>query len=165
MRIGGDYFRRLLYETNALEAVFDLDQLWCSREGVDEAKPYFGLTQVECNVHLFLLYQGEVGNGGHFQFFSNPSAAYCSEIAQALETMNLSDVSQVFAQACAVFPDSIVPRDNKTRQLYIATLAESALQRWNELTRAFYKVDTAAWPVVLDYIRANEAHVLVPERG
>lgn len=95
MKIAQEYFERLLSSDSAIGAITQLDQVWCSRQGVSQDAPRFGLEEPEYNIHLVLLYTGAVSNGGHAQFFEGPLGQFASETVQALEATGLS----VFADA------------------------------------------------------------------
>jgi hypothetical protein len=61
MRIDTAFFDRLVWKTDAIEAVATLSQFWTTRARSGEGN--FGLALAEYRVTLCLIYSGEVGNG------------------------------------------------------------------------------------------------------
>jgi hypothetical protein len=68
-RIAEDFFKRLLHRTDPPEAITALSEMWEVR--TQQTGRWLGLSQPEHQVTMVLIYVGEVGNGGHTQFFSN----------------------------------------------------------------------------------------------
>ncbi|WP_035614333.1 DUF4375 domain-containing protein [Haloferula sp. BvORR071] len=156
------YIERLLFHTEPMEAVHTLCDMWACREGVSEDREFFGFSEPEFHVHLYLLYQGEVGNGGHFQFFLNPSGRHTAAVSRALAFHHAADV---FNRACSVFPSGAVPADDTAREAFIERLPESVIQHWARLDRELCSIDRAYWPQLLSYLRKHDAQILQPERA
>lgn len=164
MKYARDYIERLLHETEPLEALARLGTIWSTREGVSEDKPHFGFSEPEFHVHMYLLYQGEVGNGGHAQFFMNPSGRHATAVKSALQVLGFDWALTILQRACSEFPQGEVPQDHQKREDTIATLPEETFVRWAELDKEFYKMDSASWGTLMTYLRKNDDHVLQPER-
>jgi len=96
-KISEKYFQSLLEQTDALEAVSTISGFWSHR--ADGAKKMFGLSLPEYQCQLVLIYSGEVGNGGHSQFFSNRAQKYIDDLLTALRATSLHDLAQVLGQA------------------------------------------------------------------
>jgi len=110
MKISESYFKDLLFRTEALDAVSKLDCYWCTH--LDRGEPILlGLSEPERHVHLCLIYTGEVGNGGHSQFFLNRGGDYTERALIALQAMGFSDLQGCLERACQVFTNGTVPRD------------------------------------------------------
>ena len=60
-------------------------------------------------------FHGEVINGGFSQFFSNSSGNWVPETMDALEEVGAQLSRRLLAEAQALFPGSIVPRDREER--------------------------------------------------
>ena len=164
MKYARDYIERLLHETEPLEALARLGTIWSTREGVSEDKPHFGFSEPEFHVHMYLLYQGEVGNGGHAQFFMNPSGRHAIAVKSALQALGFDWALTILQRACSEFPQGEVPQDHQKREDTIATLPEQTFVRWAELDKEFYKIDSAYWGALMAYLRKNDDQVLQPER-
>ncbi len=165
MKIGEEYFQRLLAGgENECSAVHELDGLWCARPGRSESNQWFGLSRAEFDVHLVLHYLGEVGNGGHQQYFLNPVGGYTAETLDALRRTGLSDVHAVLLQACSVFQGVPIPADATQRSCVMEQLdddARSVLSRMDERT---FSLESRCWQQLLRYLREHQAEVLAEER-
>ena len=137
MKIDDAYFRRLLNSTN-VSAIFELEQLWTARPGVSETAPQFGLSEPEYNVHLALLYAGEVRNDGHTQYFLNPAGRHASETVGALRAIGLTELAEILQRA----------RDDLGK-------ADASFDR-----ESVFLFDS-----LHEYLVANERHILKPERS
>ena len=160
-RIAESYFQRLLHQTPPRQAVSELAQNWFAR--TSWTAPQFGLSTPEHQVEMVLIYTGEVGNGGHTQFFSNRGGSIAALALVALRDVGLEKLSDILARACALFPKGQVPVDRNEVDLQMA--------RWNLLQkRASGRLDREVWSLdtdvaLLAYLRAHEAEILRPERG
>jgi hypothetical protein len=94
------YFQRLLWDTQASEAVMTLAQFWSGR--LREDAPQWGLSVPEHQVQLMLIYWGEVGNGGHAQYFMNRGIGHAVATMAALRAAGLDDAADVLGRACDV---------------------------------------------------------------
>ena len=164
MKIAAELFQRLLESEDPEAAVLRLDALWCARPGVSEEKPGFGLSPAEFTVHLYVCYLAEVGNGGHSQFFLNPIGDHATDAVEALATLGMTDLQAILADACAVFPGALVPRNRQEREACIDRLPPSAHARWDQLDRQLYTVDRASAPKALAFLRSHAPEILTPER-
>lgn len=165
MQYANKYIERLLFDTEPLEALPALCSIWTGRAGVTEEREFFGFSEPEFQVHLYLLYHGEVGNGGHCQFFLNPSGRYAAAVSQALVSLEFHGAADIFSRACSAFPSGHVPTDDAARDACIQRVPESAVQLWATLDRELYAIDRAYWPQLLAYLREHDAQILQPERA
>jgi len=112
-KISDKYFQSLLEQTDALDAVSTISGYWSHR--ADETKTQFGLSLPEYQCQLVLIYSGEVGNGGHSQFFSNRGQEYMDDFLTALEATSLHDLACALGQAVDIQEDieSLHPLDQK----------------------------------------------------
>jgi hypothetical protein len=162
MRIAPELFDRLLNREEASRAVSQLDALWCARPSCSSQRERFGLSPTEYDVHLCLVYLGEVSNGGHGQFFLNPSGSHSNAVLVSLGRTGLSEIRSILVRACSVFPGGVVPQETTVRELIVETLPQSARDVWAELDRQIYGLHPDV--ALLAYLRANATDVLVPER-
>jgi len=155
-----EYVRRVLHDPEPSRAVFGLAQIWSSRQGRKETDPYFGLLPFQYAVHLYLNYQGDVGNGGHAQFFMNPVGAYANETLAALDELGLQEIHGILSQAVAVFPGSQVPKDGKERNDLIDGFSDDVFALWSRLDRQLYSVYSTYWPSLQKYLQDHESELL-----
>lgn len=165
MKYAKSYIDELLFQTEPLEAVYGLCGIWAGRPGVAEDREFFGLSEPEFYVHCYLQYQGEVGNGGHSQFFLNPFGRHTSAVARALASLGFRRAADIFGRACSVFPAGHIPGDDAAREAIIQRLPENTLQQWAALDRELYAADRDYWPRLLNYLREHELQILQPERA
>ena len=161
-RIAESYFQRLLHQTPSGEAIHELAGNWFPRS--NRAAPQFGLSTPEHHVHVVLIYTGNVGNGGHAQFFLNHGGDLAARALVALREVGLEELAGILARACALFPGGEVPLDRDE--------VERQMDRWGLRQEwASARLDRAAWrsldyhDALLAYLRAHESEILRPERG
>jgi hypothetical protein len=112
---------------------------------------------------MALIYVGEVGNGGHAQFFSNRGGEVTGHVRAALRNIGLVELDGILAEACALFPDGKPPADRDE--------VDELLDSWgDDRHAAMDRLDRQTWaqkvyPRLLDYLREHENEVLRPERG
>ena len=159
--IAEDFVRRLLHETDPLEAIGILSSRWGVRTTLTDR--WFGLSRPEHDVEMVLIYVGEVGNGGHTQFFSNRGGEICSRVRAAVREIGLVELGVTLDAACALFPGGQVPTDRAD--------VDRLFDAWDDERFAnFGPLDERVWksPVyvrLLEYLREHESEVLRPERG
>lgn len=163
MKISESYFKDLLFRTEPLDAVSKLNQFWCTH--LDRGEPtLLGLSEPEHHVHLCLIYTGEVGNGGHDQFFLNHGGDYTERALMALQAMGFDDLQGCLERACQVFTNGKVPRDFEEVERVIDSFSDEQLNRLHSL-------DQEVWSMrdiderLLAYLRLHEDEVLRRERG
>jgi hypothetical protein len=159
--IAEDFFKRLLYGTDPLEAVGTLSDRWSVR--TESTGTWLGLSRPEHQVTMVLIYVGEVGNGGHTQFFSNRGGKIATRVRAALREVGLIELEVLLESAVAVFPDGEVPADRGEVDQLFEVWDEDRLDRLGELDRRVSQVDP--YPRLLAYLREHERDVLAPERG
>jgi hypothetical protein len=159
--IATSFFNRLLYETDPLEAVGILSDRWSVR--ARSTGPWLGLSRPEHQVSMVLIYVGEVGNGGHTQFFSNRGGDIATRLRAALRDIGLVDLDVLLEDAVAVFPEGEVPSDRAEVDRLLEVCSEGGLAELDRLDREVWRVDP--YPRLIAYLRENERDVLRPERG
>ena len=94
--IAEDFFKRLLHGTDPLEAVGTLSDRWGVR--AKSTGPWLGLSRPEHQVSMALIYVGEVGNGGHTQFFSNRGGEIVARVHAALRDVGLVELGAILGE-------------------------------------------------------------------
>lgn len=161
MRISEEFFRRLLFQTAAFEAITALSHDWAPRARAD--LPNFGLAAPEYFVTLCLIYTGEVGNGGHSQFFLNRGGHVARQVLVALDTTSLPAARDILERACALFPDRHVPSKQVDVEAALDAMGAPAGTQLEQLDHQLsgIRIDAA----LLDYLRAHADEIHIPERG
>src|SRR5262245_11032599 len=155
-----EYARNLLHDPDPIKAVFALADVWNSRPGRKETDPFFGLLPCQYAVNLYLNYQGDVGNGGHAQFFMNPVGAYTDETLLALKELGFQQIHDVLARAVAAFPESQVPKAGKARNDLVEGFSEDVFELWSRLDRELHMLTSAHWPLLQKYLQDHESDIL-----
>jgi hypothetical protein len=165
MNIDQRYVARLLAATgdDAAEALAQLSRFWSGRAKLSETGDLTGLSPAETAAHLALWYFGEVGNGGHTQYFMNPTGSLAHETVAALEMLGLEQAAKTLRDACQMFPGRQVPKEQTARFAAI-----EALDR--EHYDLLYRSDLAIWAItgqididILRYLQQHKDEVLTPE--
>lgn len=160
MSVAEDYIQRLLNGEDALESISRLSGFWSGRLRGDE--PFFGLALPEFDVQLVLIYTGEVGNGGHEQYFHNRGAGMVEPTIDALNRIGLPELRQSIQDAAATL--GAPPKDILSTRRLLSTLSQAQLRKLELL-------DADVWNVrgvdrrLLDYLRSHQAEILLAERG
>lgn len=154
---------KLLASPDPAVALAAISQFWSLR--ADASKASLGLAKPEFNAHLYLWYSGEVGNGGHSQFFLSPIGAHAEETLSALQSMEFSALAAILQEACALLPNGFVPKDRSRRELAIRALSQQALRRWEALDRSVSQLTFRHDQMALHYLRQHLKEILVPERA
>jgi hypothetical protein len=161
MRIAEDHFRRVLFQTDPVTAVRTLSNDWSPR--VRSEEPRFDLAVPEYNVQLCLIYSGEVGNGGHAQYFLNRGGRLVGDTTLALSSVSLERLAETLRFACQQFPLGEVPESGSAVEKLFQRLPASAFAEFDRLDRQVWNEDVDV--VLLDYLRRHSEEILLPERG
>jgi hypothetical protein len=167
MKIARSYVAQLLAsdEKGAIDALATLAGFWSSRAGLSEAGELTGLSPSELAAHLALWYTGEVGSGGHTQYFMNPMGGYAHETITALELLGLERAAKILRDAVRVFPDGQVPKSGTIRYAHIERLDGRQLDL---LHRADLALDAVMQHIdfhILQYLRKHGDEVLTAEQS
>jgi Domain of unknown function (DUF4375) len=153
------FVERILTEYEAGEAITAIDRYLAPR---DANHAELGFTRPEMNLRMFCIYTGEVGNGGHLQFFLNPGGCYAERALVALREMRLSSLENILFRAIGVFPGARLPSNQVERVRLIESLPRDAMAAWDHLDREFYAL-RGYESDVLAYLRRNQTVLLQPE--
>ena len=117
MKISPSYVAQLLAETRMtpLRPSRTLAGFWSARARLSETGELIGLSPSERAAHLALWYSGEVGNGGHAQYFMNLWGSFAHETVDSLETLGLEEAASILGDAIRVFPDQHLPKERTAR--------------------------------------------------
>ncbi len=119
-----------------------------------------GMTEQERNLHLVDELLGEVFNGGFHQYFVNSSGNCFAQTRVAVAAID-SELSRIFEQVVARFPNSSPAEDRATRNSQMASIANE-LEAWSKLDDAVYRLSIPIHEAVVRYIRSNSARIDCP---
>ena len=159
--VAASFLERLLFDTEALEAISTLSNIWQVRAMPD--LPQFGLSKPEYQVQLCLVYTGEVGNGGHEQFFLNRGGRYLGDTVHALLATGLVELAATLRSAIATFPDGHVTQDLREIERAFDLLPSRDIEKLADLDKQAFKLLPLVYSQLLSYIRENRSQVLLPE--
>ncbi len=145
-----EFLERLLFDSEPIEAVATLSSIWQAR--ADPKQPRFGLSRAEYLVQLCLIYTGEVGNGGHAQFFMNRGDAYVAGTLDALRTVSLAELADILSEAAA-----------KVANQAFEDVPDAVLEELELLDRSAFRRLMSVDAALLAYVRSNRSQILVPE--
>jgi hypothetical protein len=167
MKIDRGYIARLLAasENDAASALAQLSSFWSSRAGLSETGELTGLSPSELAAHLALWYFGEVGNGGHTQYFVNPVGAFAHETLAALEKLGLEHAAKILRDAIQVFPDQRVPKERTARLAAIDALDRHELDLLDHADLALWAITSQIDVDILRYLQQHKDEVLAPEQS
>jgi hypothetical protein len=160
LRLDRRVIDRFLDEAPAREAVYGIDQYLAPRDRDD---PEFGLTRPELNLRLFLIYVGEVGNGGHAKFFLNPSGGYAERTLVAMREMGLDALAGVLEEAGSVFAGGLIPTSQDEREVIIHAMPSEVMSFWGQLDKQVWRREASTDVRVLQYLQDNRNQLLRPE--
>jgi len=159
--VAAAFLERLLFDTDAIEAIGTLSSIWSCR--ARPQAPRFGLSEAEYLVQLGLIYSGEVSNGGHSQFFLNRGGRTVSDTVKALTVTELYELAAIFQRACATFPSGAPPLAQADVENELDHFTEVQSRALGELDREAFRHLVAVDTQLLKYARTNRNHILVPE--
>ncbi|MGH7297479.1 MAG: DMP19 family protein [Polyangiaceae bacterium] len=112
---------------------------------------------------MVLIYVGEVGNGGHTQFFSNRGGDIAARARNALREFGLVQLETLLARAGALFPGQRVPAERAEVDRFLRTWGSDRHAQLDRLDRQVSKVNV--YPRLVAYLLEHEDEVLRAERG
>jgi hypothetical protein len=166
VKIDNAYFTRLL--TGEIDGpILDLGQLaafWCVRARVSRRGELEGLSPTEATVQLLLVYIGEVGNGGHVQYFLNSSGDLSHETIKALTELNETELADALRAAVGCFPGGYVPKERAAREAALGRFSEVCLSRLSDLDSDVWALKRDVHDRALTFLRRHSEDVLQAER-
>src|SRR5262245_30555505 len=148
----------------AISALSDLAGVWSGRVQIS-AGVLTGLSQPETAAHLTMWYTGEVGNGGHTQYYMNLWGSHAHETFAALAQLGLREHARVLQESFQVFPNHKVPKDRTVRYALIGKLREKQLALLDCCDKALWASAAGVEAEILRYLRQHQDQVLTPEQA
>jgi len=161
MPVAAAFFEQLVHDSDPLHAISTLSNIWSSRASAD--LPDFGLSRAEYMIQLCLIYAGEVGNGGHSQFFLNRGGRVIRDTLDALRDVGLPELESALARAIARFPSGNVPDNVEDAERAFDEMTTQALAELDDLDRQAFRFLPIVDERLLAYVRAHKTQILLPE--
>ena len=99
-KVGLKFIENALADPCPISALEKLAWAWGLR--ADSTRHSFGLSEPEYHVQLCRIYLGEVGNGGHLQYFLNRGLKYLDDTLHALGEVGLHEHRTILSAAAQV---------------------------------------------------------------
>jgi hypothetical protein len=161
MPVAAEFLERLIHDSEPIHAISTLSNIWSVRANAD--LPCFGLSRPEYVVQLCLIYSGEVGNGGHSQYFLNRGGRLIRDTLDALHAVGLPELEATLASAAAQFPNGNIPTDPEETERAFEQLAEESLAELAQLDTHAFRFLPVVDPHLLTYVRTHKTQILLPE--
>lgn len=123
-----------------------------------DASGWDGLTAPQKNYCAALVYNGEVNNGGHSQYFVNSSGDNHATALAGLRAIGATKRAEILSQALQLFGGSGPSVDNGTRHQQLASFTKSQDSKLDSLDSHYYKCDEKIDVLLSSYAVANKEH-------
>lgn len=122
-----------------------------------ETKGFQAMSPNEQVCYLVHLYEAEVNNGGHEQFFFNSTGNYAVETVDALKRIEALKTMALLEEAIELFPGGRVSNDREARQeqLEILICDETVMDKLNVLDERFYSYPEDIEGLLYGYLKTH----------
>ncbi|WP_078427614.1 DMP19 family protein [Alkalihalobacterium alkalinitrilicum] len=120
---------------------------------------YCDLTEIQKVAHLCFVYDAEVQNGGHLQYFLNRGTALVTETAKALEDLGANGQAIIFSKAINVL-NSIEISNIESIEEYINEADEG---KFFELDLEYYGCEPSINDYLEQYLQKYETEFILIE--
>lgn len=126
--------------------------------GLYEEQGWETLTAPQQHYCAVFLYDVEVCNGGHAQFFVNSSGDLWQSALEGLVAMEASEKSAILSAAVQLFGIDGPSTDNDTRHEQIAGFSTKADDSLSSLDTRYFESEESVEVLLANYARANRQH-------
>lgn len=123
-----------------------------------EVSSFEQLSEPEKTFVYIDIFEGELNNGGLFDFFYNTSGAFAHQVLDAYQAIGAEESAAIVSQAIALFPDLPVSKDLFIRRQLLSNLKQTVLDEWEKLETQFYISEEAIVTLLIDYITINKTY-------
>lgn len=117
-----------------------------------------GLSMEQQHYYAVLVYDGEVNNGGHSQYFVNSSGDNHPTALAGLRAIGATQRSEILLQAVQLFGANGPSTDNETRHEQLADFSERQDSKLDSLNSQYYQCDENIDVLLSSYALANREH-------
>jgi Domain of unknown function (DUF4375)/HEAT repeats len=150
----------------AAEALGILSGVVNARELVFEAVDSDGFDALSApQKHYFavLMYDGQVNNGGHSQYFFNSPGAHWKNALEGLAAIGAIDRAKILNEAQAVFGTAGPSTDNVTRRDELAALSSKDDETLDALDSRYYACKESIETLLAKYVIKHKDHFSKPK--
>lgn len=123
-----------------------------------EVSSFEQLSEPEKTFVYIDVFEGELNNGGLFDFFYNTSGAFAHQVLDAYQAIGAEESAAIVSQAIALFPDLPVSKDLFIRRQLLSNLKQTVLDEWEKLETQFFISEEAIVTLLIDYITINKTY-------
>ena len=123
-----------------------------------EVSSFEQLSEPEKTFVYIDIFEGELNNGGLFDFFYNTSGAFAHQVLDAYLAIGAEESAAIVSQAIALFPDLPVSKDLFIRRQLLSNLKQTVLDEWKKLETQFFISEEAIVTLLIDYITINKTY-------
>ena len=123
-----------------------------------EVSSFEQLSEPEKTFVYIDIFEGELNNGGLFDFFYNTSGAFAHQVLDAYQAIGAEESAAIVSQAIALFPDLPVSKDLFIRRQLLSNLKQTVLDEWEKLETQFFNSEEAIVTLLIDYITINKTY-------
>ena len=123
-----------------------------------EVSSFEQLSEPEKTFVYIDIFEGELNNGGLFDFFYNTSGAFAHQVLDAYQAIGAEESAAIVSQAIALFPDLPVSKDLFIRRQLLSNLKQTVLDEWKKLETQFFISEEAIVTLLIDYITINKTY-------
>ena len=123
-----------------------------------EVSSFEQLSEPEKTFVYIDIFEGELNNGGLFDFFYNTSGAFAHQVLDAYQAIGAEESAAIVSQAIALFPDLPVSKDLFIRRQLLSNLKHTVLDEWEKLETQFFISEEAIVTLLIDYITINKTY-------
>lgn len=89
-------------------------------------------TKGQLAIYACTWYLSEVNNGGHFQFFSNPTGIVLEDAQKGFQMLKATGHLNIITETISVFPDSSPSKNREEREEQLDSVDTNALDKLDE---------------------------------
>ena len=134
--------------SNASETVFDA----VSKQGFEECLP------PQQHYYAVLVYDGEVNNGGHAQYFVNSSGDRWKSAIEGLKAIGATERAKILLEAVTLFGPSGPSVENDPRSRQLARFSRQQDKALDELDRRYYACNENVEVSLAQYALEHKEH-------
>ena len=123
-----------------------------------EVSSFEQLSEPEKTFVYIDIFEGELNNGGLFDFFYNTSGAFAHQVLDAYQAIGAEESAAIVSHAIALFPDLPVSKDLFIRRQLLSNLKHTVLDEWKKLETQFFNSEEAIVTILIDYITINKTY-------
>lgn len=139
MRYSTNYIDSLFAQENPTESVTGIINIASCNPSLD-ATLLDGKGYPLFNLLMYINYTGDVGNGGHAQYFWNSYSDHVVDTLAALDEIGLPKFRSILEEALTIFEDGTPPKDKSQRERIVTNLRDENFIFLQQCDHALYEI-------------------------